>query len=67
MSHILLLDIFYLFRNEVSRKRIYHGLELQLYEETNVNDHYEYDWEMFRDVEYNIFTFRNHIKNRLTT
>ena len=34
-----------LFRNEVLRKTIYHGFELQLYEETNVNDQYEYDGE----------------------
>jgi hypothetical protein len=34
-----------LFRNEVLRKTMYHGFELQLYEETNVNDQYEYDGE----------------------
>ena len=38
-----------MFRNEVLRKTIYHGFELQLYEETNVNNQYEYDGEEYED------------------
>ena len=34
-----------LVRNEVLRKTIYHGFELQLCEETIVDDQYEYDGE----------------------
>ena len=55
------LTISSLFRNEVLRKTIYHGFELQLYEETNVDDQYEYDGEYEDGLENEQLTYLENI------
>ena len=52
------------FRNEVLRKTIYHGFELQLYEETNVDDQYEYDGEYEDGLENEQLTYLENIQRR---